>query len=276
MNTRKTLLAIICGLLVSAISFAQERVQLENGMYLVDNAGRYGLQDDNGNVIVSAEYDTLSFRNGIAVLIKNGMAHGRVNDAGERVMFEKPYFYNTKYPFYSEGYLVVGRPNFLMKSKIQWFYIDEFGAQLDSKVKYFSYAEPFFAGYAVVKIGENYRHIDMAGNLRFKMDSENVIYRTGVYWKGNDTDRCECVIVTDKGIHYCQEDGETAVIKETLYRRKGNPEDIAIYDNPPSITNADDGIVLLNANGQAMCYDYPDPADPSKRVVKRFIPLIAE
>ena len=75
MNTRKTLLAIICGLLVSAISFAQERVQLENGMYLVDNAGRYGLQDDNGNVIVSAEYDTLSFRNGIAVLLQIG--HGR-------------------------------------------------------------------------------------------------------------------------------------------------------------------------------------------------------
>ena len=274
--TRKTLLAILCGLLMGSLAVAQERELLDNGMYLVNNDGKYGLQDDNGNVVVSAEYDTLSFRNGIAVLIKDGMAYGRVNDAGERCMFEKPYLYNNKYPFYSEGYLVVGRPNFLMKSKIQWFYVDEYGEQMESKIKYFSYAEPFFAGYAVVKVGENYKHIDMAGNLRFRMDNEKVICRTGVYWKGSDTDRCECVIVTDKGIHYCQEDGETAVIKETLYRRKGNPEDIAIYDNPPSITNADGGIVLLNANGQAMCYDYPDPADPSNRLVKRFIPLIAE
>lgn len=270
MITRKTLFTILCSLLMGSLAVAQERELLDNGMFLVNNAGRYGLQDDNGNVIVSAEYDTLSFHNGLAVLIKNGMAHGRVNDAGERVMFEKPYFYNTKYPFYSEGYLVVGRPNFLMKSKIQWFYVDEYGKQMESKIKYFSYAEPFFAGYAVVKIGENYRHVDMAGNLRFKMDNEKVIYRSAVYWKGGDEDRCECVIVTDKGIHLCQEDGETAVIKETLYRGST----IAIYDEPHSITDSTDGVLLFNYNGQAMLYEYPDPSDSQKRLVKRFIPIL--
>jgi hypothetical protein len=269
---RKTLLAIMCVLCVGTFAFAQEREQLENGMFKVNNAGKYGLQDERGNVIVSAEYDTLSFHKGIAVLIKNGMAYGRVNDAGERVMFEKPYYYNKKYPFYSEGYLVVGRPNFLMKSKVQWFYVDEYGAQIESKLKYFSYAEPFFAGYAVVKIGENYRHIDMAGNLRFKMDSENVIFRSAVYWKGGDDDRCECVIVTDEGIHYCQEDGETAVIKETLYRGST----IEKYDTPDSFGDSSGGILLFNKYGQAMLYDYPDPSDPEQRLVKRFIPILAE
>lgn len=252
MKTRQILMALLCSLIMLPSVFGQEREQLENGMFKVNNAGKYGLQDENGNVIVSAEYDTLSFHNGIAVLIKDGMAYGRVNDAGERFMFEKPYFYNSKYPFYSEGYLVVGRPNLILKKKIQWFYIDEFGVQLDSKVKYFSYAEPFFAGYAVVKIGDVYKHIDMAGNSRFNMTGENVIYRSAVYWAGGDNDRCEAVIITDKGIHYCQEDGESAVIKETLYR--GNT--IEKYDNPDSFGDSSGGVLLFNKYGQAEVYDY--------------------
>jgi hypothetical protein len=170
--------------------------------------------------------------------------------------------------------LIAERVNFGYHNKAEsdelTLFMDEYGKQMESKIRYFSYAEPFFAGYAVVRIGENCRHIDMAGNLRFKMDNEKVIYRSAVYWKGGDEDRCECVIVTDNGIHLCQEDGETAVIKETLYRGST----IAIYDEPHSITDSTDGVLLFNYNGQAMLYEYPDPSDSQKRLVKRFIPIL--
>lgn len=251
MKIRKLLLLIVCGLFMMPLAFGQERELLPNGMFKVNNAGKFGLQDERGNVIVSAEYDTLDFHKGIAVLIKEGMVYGSINDAGERHMFDKPYFYHEKYPFYSEGFLVVGRPSLLNRKKLQWLFVDEHGIPLDSKIKFFSYAEPFINGYAVVQFGSSFRHVDMSGNERFVMKDEIVIHRSAVYWAGGDDDRCECVIITDKGIHLCQEDGDKAVIKETLYR--GNT--VERYEKPYSFGDSSGGVLLFNKYGQAEVYD---------------------
>ena len=251
MKIRTILLTILSGLLLMPLSFGQERELLPNGMFKVNNAGRFGLQDENGNVIVSAEYDTLDFHNGIAIFIKEGKVYGRINDDGERVMFEKPYFYSKKYPFYSEGYLVVGRPAAFNRNKTQWLYVDESGAQINSRIKFFNHAEPFIAGYAVVRTPSGFKHIDMVGNEHFIMNDETVIHRSAVYWAGGDNDRPECVIITDKGIHICQEDGDKAVIKETLYR--GNA--LERYLVPDSFCDSSGGVLLFNKYGQAEVYD---------------------
>lgn len=199
----------------------------------------------------SYEYEMTPFHNGIALLVKDGMVYGHTNTENRTFMFGKPYHYNPKFPFYTEGYLVVGRPNILIRNKIQWFYIDEAGNRLETNDRFYAYAEPFFAGYAVVKVGDTYRHIDMAGNYRFNRDGENVIFRSGVYWGGGENDSCECVIVTDTGIHLCEEEGETAVIKESLY--VGNT--IQKYDEPDSFGDSSGGVLLFNKFGQAEVYD---------------------
>ncbi len=267
---RKLLLAAVCTLCLIQMASAQSRELLDNGLYRVNNAGLYGLQDGNGNVIVSAEYEDITFYEGIAILIKGDHVYGRVNDAGEKVFFEKPYYFNRRYPFYSEGYLVVGKPVPLMKDKLMWTYIDEYGAPIDMKKKNFSYAEPFFAGYAVVRdfvpVGTKegvLRHIDVVGNEHFKIDAKEIKHRSAVYWGGKDTDRCECVIITDTGIHLCQEDGDAAVIKETLYRGST----VQRYEDPYSFTDASGGALLFNEKGQAEVYQ------PEGGEMRWFIPL---
>ncbi len=257
MTIKRLIFAVICVCCLTQFAFAQEKELLNNGLLKVNNSGLFGLHDENGNVVVSAEYDDIIFYDGVAVLIKGDYAYGRVNDSGEKFFFEKPFLFNKKYPFYSEGYLVVGKQGLLDKEKIKWMYIDEFGNQLEMSKKHFSYAEPFFAGYAVVKdfvtIGPNegvLRHIDITGAERFKMNANKIIHRSAVYWSGKESDRCECVIITDTGIHLCQEDGDVAVIKETLYR--GN--DAQMCEDPYSYITPDGGILFFNEKGQAYAY----------------------
>lgn len=276
MNTQ--IKAAILGLIISMIFcperiMAQESDQLPDGLQLINTLGCFGLQDDNGNVIVSAEYDSLRFHNGMAILTKGDYVYGRVSDKGEAVLFSQPYLFHKRYPFYSEGYLVVGRDAVLSKSKTQWLYIDEYGLPLEGRIKFFGYAEPFFYGYAVVRdyvhIGSKQgklRHIDMSGNERFIMNDSEIIHRSAVYWGGKDEDKSECVIITESGIHFCQEDGNVAVIKETLYRG----DVIERYEEPYSYGDSSGGVLLFNKNGQAEIYA------PEGEPLRWLIPLKTE
>lgn len=256
--TKSVKILITClALGLSMALSAQEPEKFPDGMYIVGSSGRYGVQDENGNVILSAEYDSLDFRNGLAILTKGDRVYGHISETGEIRMFEQSYFYNKRYPFYSEGYLVVGRPSLFSQTKVQWLYIDEYGKPLEGRIKFFGYAEPFFFGYAVVRdyvhIGTGVgklRHIDMSCNERFIIEGEEVIHRSAVYWGGSETDRSECVIITDSGIHLCQENGDLAVVKKTLY--SGNT--IEKYENPYSFGDSSGGVLLFNGNGQAEVY----------------------
>lgn len=201
----KSLLALLF-VFLSASATAQnfgytEKTDIGHGFYKVKSGSAYGLIDAAGKVIVSVEYHDLRFKEGRALLLKgdNYRLHGYVDSLGHIRQFDKEYYADPTYPYFSEGYVAV------RNKKNKWGYLT--GEETPIKQKFtesacrFDRAYPFSEGYAVTYVRrKGWQHIDRTGKERFVLvPARNATYRTSVY-KG------ECLIFTDEGIKLYQED----------------------------------------------------------------------
>lgn len=225
---KRTLLFIFWALHSAIICFSQnyeydERVKLDNGLYKVKSGNYYGIIDKDDNVVVSIEFQDITFNEGKALLIReNGTLYGVVNTLGHINTFENEYIVHPKYREVNEGHIIVGRK----KGKAKWGYITENGDPLHiegqtlkgiiakGQPSMFEEASPFVNGYAAVQIKNNYwKHIDKNGKERFKLgDKKNnkAIYRSTI-------NEGECVIVSEDGIKVYQENNnKEAVVKRVL------------------------------------------------------------
>lgn len=221
-STKKSLFALLLTFLAataSAQSFGYtEKTPLGNGFFKVKSGNAYGLIDDADKVIVSVEYHDIRFKEGRALLIQgdNNRLYGYVDTLGYIRSFDKEYYADPTYPYFSEGYLAV------RNKKNKWGYIN--GNETPIKQKFtepacrFDRAYPFSEGYATIYIRrKGWQHIDKSGKERFLLiPDQTATYRTSVY-KG------ECLIFTDEGIKQYQEapSGE-ANIKIALSKSASN------------------------------------------------------
>lgn len=203
-NSKKSLFAFLLLLLGTPV-FAQsfgytEKTAVGNGFYKVKSGNAYGLIDATDKVIVSVEYHDLLFKEGRALLLKedNYRLYGYVDTVGHIREFDKEYYADATYPYFSEGYVVV------RNKKNKWGYISSDETPIKQKFASspfrFDRAYPFSEGYATVYTRKKgWQHIDKTGKERFVLIPEqSATYRTSVY-KG------ECLIFTDEGIKQYQE-----------------------------------------------------------------------
>lgn len=177
-----------------------EKTPLGHGFFKVKSGNAYGLIDTTDKVIVSVEYHDIRFKEGRALLIHgdNYRLYGYVDTLGHIRAFDKEYYADPTYPYFSEGYLAV------RNKKNKWGYIN--GNETPIKQKFtepacrFDRAYPFSEGYATIYIRrKGWQHIDKSGKERFLLvPGRPATYRTSVY-KG------ECLIFTDEGIKQYQE-----------------------------------------------------------------------
>ena len=127
-----------------------------NTQYLFQNNGKWGIISDNGREILPAQYDFItSFTNGYALagIKSNGknLLQAIISEDGTvRKTYESVYL--TKYPYFSEDYLVV------TNLKGNYGYINTAG---DIAIKcQFDYALPFKEGWASVKKGNYCKYIN--------------------------------------------------------------------------------------------------------------------
>ena len=194
------------------------KTYLGNGFYKVKSGNHYGIIDKNDNVIISVEYQDISFRDGKALLIKDDILHGIVDSMGNVKSIENRYRVHPKYRYIYDGYIIVGKPH--------WGFITENGEplRLQSKIKgaYFSKKKfptmfdevsPFVNGYAAVYTRKSgWKHIDKEGKERFILGNTKTkaFFRSSVY-------EDECIIITDEGIKQYQENASLqAVVKRVL------------------------------------------------------------
>lgn len=215
-HVKKNLFALLLTFLAtiaSAQSFGYtEKTPLGNGFFKVKSGASYGLIDTTGKVIVSVEYHDIRFKEGRALLITgdNYRLYGYVDTLGHIREFDKEYYADPTYPYFSEGYLAV------RNKKNKWGYISSDETPIKQKFAEaacrFDRAYPFSEGYATIYIRrKGWQHIDKSGKERFLLiPAQPAIYRTSVY-KG------ECLIFTDEGIKQYQEaPSKEANVKITL------------------------------------------------------------
>lgn len=77
----KIIIAIILAMGCASVAYSQvlgysDKEDLGNGLVKVKSENSYGIMDKNDNVIVSVEYQDIVFREGRALLIKDGYLRG--------------------------------------------------------------------------------------------------------------------------------------------------------------------------------------------------------
>lgn len=139
---------------------------VSNGVLKLENSGDFGLSKYNGQTIVNCEYDAIApFKDGFAVLVKDGFAVASVDTKGRIVEFPRGLAIDMDYPYYSEGLLAV-------KKDGKWGYLNEDG-QFVIDCKYRS-ALPFFDGLAAVSDADGYFfHITKNNQVSFLRDGFN-------------------------------------------------------------------------------------------------------
>lgn len=132
----------------------------------VERNGIYGLTDYDGNIVVDCLYDEITcFKDGYALLIKDGIAKGCVNLDGKIRLFDKDYIVDLNYPYYSDGMLAV-------KYNGRWGYLDQSG-NVAIPCRYRN-ALPFVNGLASVSDVEGYfMHIGKTGKISLLGDGFN-------------------------------------------------------------------------------------------------------
>lgn len=193
------------------------KINLGHGLHKVKSGDFYGIINDDGDVIVSVEFQNILFREGKALLIKDDVVEGIVDSLGEIKLFELKYKAHPKFRYIYDGCIIVGHND-------KWGYLTADGKPLRLKSKnpfsfgkkyptMFDAAFPFVEGYAAVYVDKNgWKHIDKEGTERFVLENKKTrtSFRSSVY-KG------ECIIVTDEGIKQYQENDELqAVVKRVL------------------------------------------------------------
>ena len=226
----KIIIAIILAMGCASVAYSQvlgysDKEDLGNGLVKVKSENSYGIMDKNDNVIVSVEYQDIVFREGRALLIKDGYLRGIVDSIGNIKEVNGEYKVHPKYKYVSEGFIPVSFTiKNLLKSMEKWGYVDTNGEpyKLSGKIKggrfmgkkgvvLFDDVTPFVNGMACVYVNkEGWRHIDVSGKERFILEDKKPVFRSSVH-KG------ECVIVAEDGIKQYQENEQNkALVKKIL------------------------------------------------------------
>lgn len=228
------LLWLITGFVCSPI-FAQglrydEEIELPCGLVKVKSNNRYGLLDADGSLKLPVEFKNIVFREGKALIINFGSNHlyGYVDSLGVIKHFEKDYFLNMNYPYFSYGFVCVSDKAIGGK----WGYISydekllaielkamKSGIFTSKKLKgkfILDFAAPFNEGYAAVYAEKaGWYHIDIYGNNRFVLNKPSVL-RTSVY-------HGESIIYTEDGVKlYAESNDGSAGVKVHIDDNLGN------------------------------------------------------
>ena len=213
--------AILYFNIVQAQNFGYDsKIVLSQGLYKVKSGNYYGIINSNDDVVVSIEYDDMLFRNGKALLVKNGYLHGTVDTLGNIKMIVGEYRVHPKYKYIYDGFIIVGN------MKYEWGFISENGEPLHVDIKskglflygkkqptMFNEVAPFIDGIAAAYLKKGgWIHIDISGKEHFKLDKkmDKALFRSSLY-KG------ESIIITESGIKLYQENPAfQAVVKRVL------------------------------------------------------------
>lgn len=226
----------------------ESKTDLGHGLHKVKSGDFYGIIDDKDNVIVSVEFQDILFREGKALLIKDGVIEGVVDSLGNIKLFNLKYEAHPKFRYIYDGYIIVGDND-------KWGFITTDGEPLriKSKIKDFlSFGKkhptmfdavfPFVEGYAAVYMDKSgWKHIDKNGTERFTLESNKTkaLFRSSVY-KG------ECIIVTNEGIRQYQENDELqAVVKRVL--SSSITEDNYVLDTLSTRLIYEEGILTVDS-----------------------------
>lgn len=206
----------------------EEKIEISEGIYKVKSGGYYGMVNEEGQVLVSIEYQNLLFREGRALLTKDNRLYGVVDTKGKVIRFSGEYFVHPVYHYVYEGYIPVmcQITTKLISTENKWGYLDVNGTPLRIKEKIkdmktagkngpslFDAVSPVVNGCATVFLEKRgWKHIGVNGIERFRFkDAKNLVaFRSSVH-------DGECVMVTDDGIKTYQEGGDgIAVVKRVL------------------------------------------------------------
>lgn len=207
-----------------------KKIEIGNGLYKVETNDRWGIIDQNGKLILSAEHNEPVVVDGKAVISKYGTNQlvGIMNAGG--VLTPTPqYFINPQFPFVADGMLAVRE-----SPTGKWGFLNtETGAMLSVKIKgmkpgkdkalkslgingknlegdfVFDFVAPYSDGVAAVyaeRIG--WLHIDKAGNQRFvNPNGRPALFRSSIY-------DGKSLIFDDRGFLVCMEtpDNKSGVV----------------------------------------------------------------
>ncbi len=255
------------------------KTDLGHGLHKVKSGDFYGIIDDNGDVIVSVEFQDILFREGKALLIKkDDVIEGVVDSLGKMHLFDIKYKAHPKFRYIYDGYIIVGNNN------AKWGFITTDGEPLQMKPKItplfslgkkhptmFEKVFPFVEGYAAVYMDKSgWRHIDKTGAERFALENKKMkaSFRSSVY-KG------ECIIVTNEGIKQYQENDELqAVVKRVL--SSSTTDDNYILDTLSTRLIYKDGILTVDSLMRVSKYESESDSivfieKPRKAIVKRVV-----
>lgn len=204
-------------MMIALVSSASAQILRKNkipgsDLYKISSMGKYGLETEDGRIILSTEYEDIVFVDSVAVLTKDeGVLYGNVDLSGNVTIFKKPVgkaVKEDKRTYYSDGYVLV------KFSDEKWRYVDREGNYLHKggttwKIQFDGGpngdARPFLNGYAagILPREETWCCIDTNGQERFVMPSEAIHYITAVH---DNNGKMECVAITSSGVYLCQED----------------------------------------------------------------------
>lgn len=194
-----------------------DKIDIGNGLYKVRSGDYYGIIKDE-NVIVSLEYQDIRFKDGKALLTKDGILYGLVDSLGNVRKYSGSYKIHPYYRYVYDGFILVSLiETHIVAYQDKWGYIDEYEQPLRiKKLKgtipvlnnnmptLFDEVGPFVEGCASVYLKKRgWIHIDKYGRERYVLNGENkmALFRSSLYNK-------ECVIVTGDGIKLYQENND--------------------------------------------------------------------
>ena len=198
---------------------------LGHGLYKVRSGDYYGIIDVDDNVVVSIEYQNITFKDGKALLTKKDVLLGLVDSIGNVKTFSGIYKIHPYYRYIYEGYIIVSLSDELTYPN-KWGYVDENERPLrmQQKVKgsrsilpnkptMFDDVRPFVEGCASVFLNKyGWKHVDKYGREHYTLGDINTkaLFRSSIH-------DGECIIVTNKGIKLYQESKDfKAVVKRML------------------------------------------------------------
>lgn len=261
------LLPSMCVLTIYSQGFDySDRQEIGNGLTKVKSGGYSGIIDQDGQVVVSVEYQDIIYREGKALLIKNDHISGYIDTSGIVHPFSNAYYVHSKYKFIFDEMIPVTIPIQKQQANaetlIKYGFIKTDGdpfkvttrikgikRRIGKRPTMFDDILPFSDGIASVYVKkEGWKHIDKEGKERFVFDDKRIkpLFRSSVY-------NNQCLIVTKDGIRECQESADySAMIKRVL---SDEASLISVVEKDGLIfCNFGKGIIVLDSIGRAIKY----------------------
>lgn len=224
-------------------------------LYKVSSMGKYGLETEDGRIILSTEYEDIVFVDSVAVLTRDGgVLYGNVDLSGNVTFFKRPVGKAVKKDlktYYSDGYVLV------KFSDEKWRYVDREGNYLHKggttwKIQFDGSkngdARPFLNGYAAGILPREglWRCVDTNGQERFVMPDEWIHYITAVH---DNNGIMECVAITSSGVYLCQEDPNDP--KHYAIRERLDPSSGFVNSYDPEIGQT---VIKINSQFNSVLY----------------------